>query len=174
MRRLFTSRQFFVALAVLGAFAACVAVAVAQTPPPSSVPTQPNLPRGSLELVSSRAFLLTVSLLLFGVIIIFLEFLLLRKRLNDRIDDLGKFFILTLIIIGTLVLVGAGFNADQIAPVIGLFGTVAGYLLGRNAPAQPPAGNEPPAAASRPATGAPPSPPASSGRSPAPDATPRT
>ena len=132
-------RKVSIGVAVFAAIACTVLVAVAQQPPPTPSPPGPNLPPAVLDLVSSRTLLLTLSLLLFGVFIIFLEYLLLRKRLNDKIDDLGKFFILTLIIIGTLVLVGAGFNADQIAPVIGLFGTVAGYLLGRSAhPETPP------------------------------------
>jgi hypothetical protein len=40
-------------------------------------------------------------------------------------------FAITLIIIGTMVLICAGYSNDQIAPAMGLFGTVAGYLLGR-------------------------------------------
>jgi hypothetical protein len=140
MTRGATIRKVVVLMALVVAVVFCLDIAIAQAPAPSQVPTEPNAPKQALDLVSSRAFLLTVSLIAFGLIIIFLEFLLLRKRTTDKIDDLAKFFIITLIIIGTLVLVGAGFTGDQIAPVIGLFGTVAGYLLGRNSQGQPGAG----------------------------------
>jgi Kef-type K+ transport system membrane component KefB len=125
-------RRVSTSVTVFAAIACTVLVALAQQPTPNETPGNANVPRGGLDLVTSRTLLLTLSLLVFGVFIIFLEYLLLRKRLGDKIDDLGKFFILTLIIIGTLVLVGAGISAEQIAPVIGLFGTVAGYLLGRS------------------------------------------
>jgi hypothetical protein len=38
-----------------------------------------------------------------------------------------------LIVTGTLFLVAAGYDAQHIAPSMGLLGTIAGYLLGRNA-----------------------------------------
>ena len=61
---------------------------------------------------------------------IFIEFWLLRRSAL-RADDVLRTFSLTLIIIGTLFFVTAGFDNNQIAPAMGLFGTIAGYLLGR-------------------------------------------
>jgi hypothetical protein len=43
----------------------------------------------------------------------------------------------TLIIIGTLFFITAGFDSTQIAPALGLFGTIAGYLLGKTRHAVP-------------------------------------
>lgn len=130
-----------IAVVVIGS----VIVAGAQAPPPSPTPSNPNISGGALDLVTNKQFVLTFLLLAFGAGIIYLEYLLVRNRLADKIDDLAKFFVVTLIIIGTLVLVAAGYSSDQIAPVIGLFGTVAGYLLGRNSqsptPPAPEAGN---------------------------------
>ena len=37
----------------------------------------------------------------------------------------------TLIVISTLFIITAGFDSEQIAPAMGLFGTIAGYILGR-------------------------------------------
>jgi len=62
--------------------------------------------------------------------VIFIEFWLLRRSAL-RADDVLRTFSLTLIIIGTLFFVTAGFDNNQIAPAMGLFGTIAGYLLGR-------------------------------------------
>ncbi len=85
-----------------------------------------------VSLLSDQEFFLTLLLLLFGLVIIAIEFVILRKRQNDKVEDVSKLFVVTLIIIGTLVLIGAGLSNDQIAPAVGLFGTIAGYLLGRS------------------------------------------
>jgi hypothetical protein len=51
-----------------------------------------------------------------------------------REENAFKFIVVTLVVIGTLFLIAAGFNNNQIAPAIGLLGTICGYLLGnRNA-----------------------------------------
>jgi hypothetical protein len=46
-------------------------------------------------------------------------------------EDTLRSFALTLVIIGTVFFIVAGFDSQQIAPAIGLFGTIAGYMLGR-------------------------------------------
>ncbi|CAB3744738.1 hypothetical protein LMG27174_07245 [Paraburkholderia rhynchosiae] len=38
---------------------------------------------------------------------------------------------LTLVVVGILFSMTAGFDAQTVAPAIGLLGTIAGYLLGR-------------------------------------------
>ena len=45
-------------------------------------------------------------------------------------EDILRIVVTTLVICGTLFFVAAGFSSEQIAPAIGLFGTVVGYLLG--------------------------------------------
>jgi hypothetical protein len=85
-----------------------------------------------VNLLSDREFLLTILLLVFGLVIIGVEYMLVRNRRADKVEDVSKLFVVTLIIIGTLILIGAGLSNDQIAPAIGLFGTIAGYLLGRS------------------------------------------
>ena len=37
----------------------------------------------------------------------------------------------TLIVVSSLFIITAGYSSEQIAPAMGLFGTIAGYLLGR-------------------------------------------
>ena len=75
---------------------------------------------------------LSISVLVFGFLIIFLIFLLLWKR-NQGIGIMTmKIFGLVIIITACIFLIVAGFSKDQITPVIGLFGIIAGYLLGAN------------------------------------------
>lgn len=75
-------------------------------------------------------FWLSLLILLFGVVVVSVQFALLRKRAFDG-NDILKVFGVTLIIVGTLFLIAAGFGDKQIAPAMGLFGTLAGYLLGK-------------------------------------------
>ena len=69
--------------------------------------------------------------MVFGLIVILLEVMLIKNK-NICAEDAIKFITVTLIISSTLFLITAGYNNDQIAPAMGLLGTVAGYLLGRS------------------------------------------
>ena len=64
----------------------------------------------------------------------------LLKRLNDPImpEQILRTFGILVIIFAAIFLVIAGYSDTQITPVIGLLGTIAGYLLGRKTD-QPPA-----------------------------------
>jgi hypothetical protein len=70
-------------------------------------------------------------ILVFGLLIVGIQFFLLRSQRFQRADEITRPITVSLIIIGTLVLISSGFDNDQIAPAVGLFGTIAGYLLGR-------------------------------------------
>ncbi|MBE9661531.1 hypothetical protein [Mucilaginibacter myungsuensis] len=72
---------------------------------------------------------LSMLVLGFGIITIFLEVYLIKTNKIDANNSI-KFIILTLIITGTLFLITAGYDA-QLTPVLGLLGTIAGYLLGK-------------------------------------------
>ena len=79
---------------------------------------------------------LSLSLLVFGLIICGLTTYLMTK--NKQATDVIRGFSLPLIIVSAVVLVVAGYSNQQISSVIGLLGTVAGYLLGsRDRPADP-------------------------------------
>ncbi len=51
---------------------------------------------------------------------------------NLKAEDTLRSFGVVLIIMGTLFVIAAGYSSVQIAPALGLFGTIAGYLLGRS------------------------------------------
>ena len=88
---------------------------------------------GSTRILSNFEFILSVCILLFGIIIIFLQYLMFRsdKSRFQSIDVLRTHSI-TIILIGGLLFVTASYDAEQIAPAVGLFGTIAGYLLGKS------------------------------------------
>ena len=75
--------------------------------------------------------LLSGGIFLFGLTVLFLmSFLLLRS--NRQPISILRTFCVPLIIVAALVLVVTGYSQDQMAPVIGLLGTIAGYLLGKS------------------------------------------
>jgi hypothetical protein len=105
----------------------------------SGIPTNTSVPAGlqsGAGAVRARIFLsdfefwLSAEILLFGLGVIVLEFLLLRKT-RVTAEDALRVYTVTLIIVGTLFAITAGFDSYQIAPAMGLFGTIAGYLLGK-------------------------------------------
>ena len=80
---------------------------------------------------TSVEIVLSISVLVFGVICLSLQSLLILK-MGDGWDakSVLRMTSLTLIISSALVLITAGYSAEQVAPVMGLLGTIAGYLLG--------------------------------------------
>lgn len=53
-------------------------------------------------------------------------------RTDKQVEGLLRPFATILIIISAVFLIVAGYSEKQIAPVIGLLGTIAGYALGRD------------------------------------------
>jgi len=81
--------------------------------------------------LSSFTFYLSILVLLFGLIVICLEtYLIITKKIST--DYAIKFITVTLIVTSTLFLITAGYSNNQIAPAMGLLGTIAGYLLGKS------------------------------------------
>lgn len=65
----------------------------------------------------------------FGVFVLLCITYLIQK--NKQPDILLRPFGTILIVIGAVFLIVAGYSEKQIAPVIGLLGTIAGYILGK-------------------------------------------
>jgi membrane protease YdiL (CAAX protease family) len=99
---------------------------------PSPAEIESSKLAGQVSLMSNREFWLSSIILLFGVFIIIVEYFLLRTVVQEKTEEIARIYTVTLIIIGTLVLISSGFTNQQIAPALGLFGTIAGYLLGRS------------------------------------------
>ncbi|MBX2992991.1 MAG: hypothetical protein KF749_17710 [Bacteroidetes bacterium] len=96
-----------------------------------SPPTSKQVPaREGPDPMSSFEFWLSVMVLGFTLIMMIGQVWLIRSKLLN--PDMSYRGVLVTIIIGaTLFLITAGYSNDQIAPAMGLFGTIAGYLLGR-------------------------------------------
>lgn len=102
--------------------------------PPDNLPTNPPEPVSTSKewaYLSSREFVLSVLVSLVGLVTLLLVFFLLKKVPKLKTEDTLRTFGVILIIMGTLFMIAAGFSSEQIAPAMGLFGLIAGYLLGR-------------------------------------------
>jgi len=121
-------------LVFLGMFAVATP-ALAQTGDPAvtnAPPAQPPVKHisGSDRIFSDIEIQLTYGVLVFGTFIIILQFvLMLRAKFNS--ETMIKMSTVTLVIVSTLFVITAGFDSRQIAPAMGLFGTIVGYVLGR-------------------------------------------
>jgi Trk-type K+ transport system membrane component len=73
---------------------------------------------------------MAAAVLIFGLLLTLLALLLTRAHLFSG-EEATRLIALVPIVTGTLFLVTAGYSAEQIAPALGLLGTVAGYLLRR-------------------------------------------
>lgn len=85
---------------------------------------------------SDRSLLLTFIILFFGLLALVLLYLMIKhERIGRAAFELREFelriFTITILVFGSLLVVSAGFGTDQLGPVIGFFGTIAGYILGR-------------------------------------------
>lgn len=75
------------------------------------------------------AMTISASVLVFGVLVFLLAAFMLRGGRSS--DSALKLLGTLLIIVVSVFLVVAGYSDKQIAPVMGLLGTIAGYLLGK-------------------------------------------
>jgi len=73
---------------------------------------------------------MSIAVLVFGIVVLGLEVLVVQRR-NFSPNDATKLVAVTLIVVSSLFIITAGYSSEQIAPAMGLFGTIAGYLLGR-------------------------------------------
>ena len=80
-------------------------------------------------IVHHEGIILSVSILLFGAVVIGLAMHNTPK--SSTIEQRLRFFATILVIVMAVFLVVAGYGKDQIAAPLGLLGTIAGYLLGR-------------------------------------------
>lgn len=76
------------------------------------------------------AMTMSAALLIFGVIVLAMATAVIRS--GKKTDAVIKVFGTVLIVIVSVFLVVAGYSETQIAPVMGLLGTIAGYILGKD------------------------------------------
>ena len=79
--------------------------------------------------MDSPFFITSTVLFLLGVIVFFLMAHLIKH--DKEPTEILKAFGIPLIIIASVIVVLTGFSTAELSPIIGLLGTIAGYLLGR-------------------------------------------
>jgi dipeptide/tripeptide permease len=80
---------------------------------------------------TQNAMTMSTVVLLFGIVVIAICAALMRGS-RPSAEAVLRVFGTVLIIVGALFLVVAGYTDKQMAPVMGLLGTLAGYLLGKS------------------------------------------
>ena len=84
--------------------------------------------------VSKREMVLAISFLLFAIIFMGMIVHVFKKHIRESSGEVERIGIVTVVAVGAVHLVMAGFGADKVAPAFGIFGTIAGYLLGQVGP----------------------------------------
>ncbi len=115
--------------------AACAILALLASPA-LAAPALANAPPQDITAVFPDAALSQKELVAAGIILgfsfsCFLLAVLLRRLGGFGDENVIRILALVLVVSGTLFLVTMGYSADQIAPALGILGTVAGYMLGR-------------------------------------------
>ncbi|MBP2570256.1 lysylphosphatidylglycerol synthetase-like protein (DUF2156 family) [Agrobacterium tumefaciens] len=108
-------------------------IALSQEKIPDGMENQPGSNLEIFNPLTSFNILACILCVVVGIIVFSGQFYLLRKAQNVTPDDIVRNCTITLVIIGALILIVAGYNSQQTAQAFGLFGTVIGYLLGRSA-----------------------------------------
>jgi uncharacterized membrane protein YfcA len=98
----------------------------------SGNPPPPPMVSSRGRFLSSFEGIISIIVAAIGLIALLMEYMLLQKIPKLKAEDTLRVYAVTLIVIGTLFFVTAGFDSNHVAPAMGLFGTVAGYLLGRS------------------------------------------
>jgi heme/copper-type cytochrome/quinol oxidase subunit 3 len=83
---------------------------------------------------TSTELYLSLGVLVFGLLLIGLQVLVMLKTAKGWETHSTRMVGLTLVIVSGLFLITAGYSENQAAPMIGLLGTIAGYLLGKTSP----------------------------------------
>ncbi|HEY3081253.1 MAG TPA: hypothetical protein VGM69_15275 [Chloroflexota bacterium] len=96
-------------------------------------PIDPRLGSGSGRTATEVA--LSLGVLAFGLLVMGLQVTVMFRAARAWDTDSTRIVGLTLVVVAGLFLITAGYSQDQIAPMVGLLGTVAGYLLGKSSPA---------------------------------------
>ena len=97
-----------------------------------------NVPTNGINVSDSFvSVIFPIGILLFGTLVAYFQYKYMLQ-IRPTPDVSLPSFVLTLIITGTLVLVSFEVDLRVMSTVVGLFGTIAGYVLGRSTPRLPP------------------------------------
>ncbi len=80
---------------------------------------------------TSTVLLLSGLVLVFMVVALILSTILLFRKQAESTEVLKVFGVLSIIGLSTLLLI-TGYGNEQLTPIVGLFGAISGYLLGKD------------------------------------------
>ncbi len=122
---------FIVMLAILAALFAFTGEPSAQVPDTALTGNLPPEGGEAKPIHTEREYLLSLLVLGFGCLALIVQIVFLwAKSGSVRPEQLLPISAVTLVVVGGLFLMTAGFTLNQIAPVIGLYGSIIGYILG--------------------------------------------
>jgi hypothetical protein len=78
-----------------------------------------------------------LTLVIFALALIAIGVFYVLIRTEKATPYLMRMYVILILVFGSLLVVSSSYATEQIAPVIGFFGTIAGYLLGRSEHAEP-------------------------------------
>ena len=84
--------------------------------------------------LSDQDVIVSISPLFFAIIFMGMIIHGFRKHIREKSGEIERIGIATVLVVGALYLIAAGFTADNVAPAFALLGTIAGYLLGQIRP----------------------------------------
>jgi hypothetical protein len=79
---------------------------------------------------TGNAMTISLVVLVFGVIVMALTSYLSVRRIDK--DTILKIVVIPMIVMSGVFLIVAGYSESQISPMVGLLGTIVGYVLGTN------------------------------------------
>lgn len=101
-----------------------------------SVDPEPISPEEAAALRESGDFFWTGELQLTFIIFVFalvaMAFFYFLQKQEKTTPYTLRIYVIIILVFGTLLIVSSSYSTSQIAPVVGFFGTIAGYLVGRN------------------------------------------
>lgn len=97
--------------------------------PESITPADAARLAGDTSLYSAGELRLTIVIFVFGMIALLGFAMILRTR--RATPFVLRMYVILILVFGTLLIVSSAYTTAQIAPVVGFFGTIAGYLLGK-------------------------------------------
>lgn len=98
---------------------------------PVAVNYPPMSTTGEIPLKSDFELYLSIGVLVFGLMVFIIQIIFFITSKKNNYSQPDKLLTVNLIIIAAVFLVTAGYSNEQIAPIIGLMGTIAGYVIGR-------------------------------------------
>ncbi len=108
----------------------------------NSAVSHTNSPPGTVSRVdagisnfsSDSQVILTMSLLVFAIVFMITIMIGFRNHIPEKSSEIERIGIVMILVVGALYLITGGFSVSNSAPAFGLFGTIAGYLLGQIRP----------------------------------------